>query len=89
MVVHSTIIEQMKLLQMFWTTGDPILTSEDSNEDTLQLRMKQRYVLTRPKWSLTADVCSGLQQWPTHVGPRLQAYPQRCAWPSDDCKTDE
>jgi len=42
MIVHSTIIEQMKLLQMFWTTGDPILTSEESNQDTLQLRMKQR-----------------------------------------------
>jgi hypothetical protein len=42
MVVHSTIVEQMKLLQMLWTTGDPILTAEESNQDTLQLRMKQR-----------------------------------------------
>jgi len=42
MMVHSTIIEQMKLLQMFWTTGDPIVTSEESDTDTLQMRMKQR-----------------------------------------------
>lgn len=44
MLVHSTIIEQMKLLQLFWTSGDPILTSDDSSLDALQVRMKQRYV---------------------------------------------
>ena len=44
MLVHSTIIEQMKLLQLFWTSGDPILTSDDPTLDALQVRMKQRYV---------------------------------------------
>jgi hypothetical protein len=70
MLVHSTIIEQMKLLQMFWTTGDPILTSEESNQDTLQLRMKQRYAPMSSVSLITGD-CSGLQQWLMHVGLQL------------------
>jgi hypothetical protein len=42
MMVHATILEQMKLLQMFWTAGDPILTGDDSSLNALQVRMKQR-----------------------------------------------
>lgn len=67
----------MKLLQMFWTTGDPILTSEESNQDALQLRMKQRYVSTLLA-PLTSGGCSGPQQWPMHVGLLLLDYLPRC-----------
>lgn len=42
MMVHSTVVEQMKLLRMLWTAGDPILTADDSDLDALQVRMKQR-----------------------------------------------
>lgn len=44
MMVHSTVVEQMKLLHMLWTAGDPILTADDSDTDALQMRMKQRYM---------------------------------------------
>lgn len=70
MLVHSTVIEQMKLLQLFWTSGDPILTSDDTSLDAIQIRMKQRSVGIPLEVALGVRVLRMLRRlfWTTAVG---------------------
>ena len=68
MLVHSTIIEQMKLLQLFWTSGDPILTSDDPTLDALQVRMKQRYVSATIVGGYATNVLARRLFWTTAIG---------------------